>query len=166
MDVSIQLYSTAAGARWTGGWVGPTIGLEFVIPVLERLFDSSQASNPHPILTGLFRFPLGSYIAHFTLWKRCPFTSGHSWGNFSAQSGHQTPISTYLPLFLLKTYLQLNQNGHNYHLTTTSNDNVTHHSHYSRHWGSHSVWTRKLNAFGHLRRHGQSRIPAQALVII
>jgi hypothetical protein len=58
--------------------VGPTVGLEFEMPVLERLFDSSQASNPRPILTGLFRLPLGSYIAHFTPRKRCSFTSGHS----------------------------------------------------------------------------------------
>lgn len=57
--------------------MGPIVGLEFEMAVLERLFDSSQECNPHTVLAGLFRFPLGSYIAHFTLWKRCPFAGGH-----------------------------------------------------------------------------------------
>ena len=160
MDVSIQLYSTAAGARWTGGWVGPTEGLEFEMPKRERLFDSSQAYNRRPTLTKLFRLPLGSYIAHFTLWKRCPFTSGHSWGNFSAQSGHKHPyvhLCHYSCHKRVCNLIRMDRIALWRQLVTTMS-RITHIT-----TAIEEVFpfrTRNLNAFGHLRRHGQSRIPA------
>jgi hypothetical protein len=97
MVVSIQLYSTAAGARWTGGWVGPTVGLEFEMPLLGRLFDSSQTYNPRPVLTELFRLPLGSYIAHFTLWKRCPLVTVERTFQHSQDINTHTYTSAIIP---------------------------------------------------------------------